>query len=79
MTMEYVRKTYNVPAKRGMRVEIYYRPYGFSGRWRFVKAGRISSASHYIYVDSVSYHPTHGIVYLDEDGTVILDTRKGEE
>jgi len=73
MTMEYVRKTYNVPAKRGMQVKIYYK---VDDKWILAKAGRISSASHYIHVDGIPFHPTDDVVYFDEDGNVLLDTRK---
>ena len=73
MSMEYIRKHYSVPAKRGRRVEVYYRD--CDDRWRLAARGRISSASNFIHVDGTPYHPTHGVVYLDDDGGVLLDTR----
>ena len=75
MTMQYVRDTYNVPAKRGRRVEVYYR---FGDQWRLAKCGRISSASAYIHVDGVPFHPTDGVVYYD-GAKVLLDTRRGAD
>jgi len=82
MTMEWVREHYRVPAKRGRLVEVYYRPAGWGRlpqgdprRWRLAKRGRITSASCYIHVDGVPFHPTAGVVYLDDDGSVLMDTR----
>lgn len=79
MSMKYVRDTYGVPAKRGMTVEVYYRrrPWGEDpiDDWILSKRGRITSASHYIHVDRVPFHPTHGVVYYDADGEVLMDTR----
>jgi len=72
MTMEYIRDTYNVPAKRGMKVEVYY---WRSSKWVLAKVGKISSASHYLHIDGIPFHPTYGIVYFDEKGSVLLDTR----
>lgn len=72
MSMEYVRKTYGVPAKRGMRVELYYR---WRGEWRLAGRGKITSASQYIYIDGIAYHPRDGVVYLDDSGNVLCDTR----
>jgi hypothetical protein len=72
MTMQYVRDTYGVPAKRGRSVKVYYR---FLGAWKLAKAGRISSASSYIHVDGAPFHPTEGVVYFDDAGAVLLDTR----
>jgi len=70
MSMKYIRDTYGVPAKRGMRIE-YHQP-GFD-----VYVGRITSArGSCLWVDgSMVLHPTYQIVYLADDGTVLLDTR----
>lgn len=76
MSMEYVRKTYGVPAKRGRLVEVYYR---FQGTWRLALRGRITSASNYIHLDGVPVHPTGNVVYLADDNSVILDTRKDQQ
>lgn len=84
MTMQYVRDTYRVPAKRGRCVRVYYRPHGWGRlpvgdprRWVLAKEGRITSASHHLHIDGGGpYHPRYGVVYLDDDGeTVLLDTR----
>lgn len=82
MSMKYIRKTYNVPAKRGMRVEVYYHPRGWGrlpendpGRWKLAYRGRITSASNVLHIDGVPFHPSYGIVYFDKDGSVLLDTR----
>jgi len=75
MSMEYVRKTYGVPAKRGRLVEVYYR---FQGLWRLAVRDRITSASNCIYVGGVPVHPTDNVVYLADDNSVILDTRKDQ-
>jgi len=79
MSMAYVRDTYGVPAKRGMWVEVFY----LAGRrrWRIALRGHITSASNYIYVKSerggrpVPCHPMYGVVYYDNGGNVLLDTR----
>jgi len=70
MSAKWVRKTYRVPAKRGMYVEIYGR-HGV-----MVYEGRISSFSNYIHVDGMPFHPTDGVVYYNEYGSVLLDTRE---
>lgn len=74
MSMQYVRDTYGVPAKRGMRVEAYYRD--VIGEWVLAFDGRITSASHYVHVDGIPFHPTAGMVYFDKDGAVLFDGRK---
>ena len=57
MSMDYVRKTYGVPAKRGGRVEVA-REDGTT------RSGTITRATHYVYIrlDSMTYarpyHPT---------------------
>ena len=70
MSMEYVRKTYGVPAKRGMLVR--HRPVP---AWSTlpVAYGRIMSASNYVFVrvdggwsHSVGFHP-HDLSYLNDD------------
>jgi hypothetical protein len=69
MSMEYVRKTYGVPAKRGMAVETDYR----RGK---EKKGAVAAATHYVMVRfegrnfSVPCHPTE-LVYFDKDGKEI--------
>lgn len=78
MSMQYIRDHYGVPAKRGRKVEVYY---CYGGRWRIVAKGVIASASHLIHVrcgtsGGIPFHPTQGVVYLDDDGSVLLDTRK---
>lgn len=80
MTMQYIRDTYKVPAKRGGLVEIYYCISGYkekdsSNRWKLAFEGRISSASNYIHVNGIPFHPTYGVVYLDNDRNILLDTR----
>ena len=66
MTMEYIRKTYGVPAKRGLRV----RCVAFDG-WC---DGTITSADHYVVVRPdpwpnarLRYHPTDSehLIYVD--------------
>ena len=75
MSMEYVRTRYNVPAKRGRRVQVYL------GDGRLAFDGRIASASHYIHVRtdsdsrSIAFHPTWNVVYFDDDGSILADTR----
>lgn len=85
MSMQYVRDTYGVPAKRGRLVEIFYR-YSRSrtysrAEWRLWCRGRITSATNVLYVSGGGpYHPTYGVVYLADDGeTVLLDTRSQTE
>jgi len=73
MGMDYVRKTYGVPAKRGMRVKIRNgNKWGQLGSWGY---GTIMSATHYIFVRPdhwpnrrFKYHPedTDNLMYLDE-------------
>ena len=79
MSMAYVRKTYGVPAKRGMKVEVYYRRRLNRDQpvvWHLAKRGRITSATHHLFIDGGGpYHPRHGVVYLDGDGGVLLDAR----
>lgn len=72
MTMQYVRDTYNVPAKRGRLVHIYFKR---NNRWELAYSGRIRSASHLIHVDGIGFHPRHGVVYMADDGKILLDTR----
>ena len=84
MTMQYIRDTYGVPAKRGMLVEAYYRrqPWGDAvpvDGWTLVKRGKITRATHYIFVDGVPFHPTGNIVYYSDDGEVLMDTREVTE
>jgi hypothetical protein len=61
MSMDYVRRTYGVPAKRGLRVTVDGRP------------GVITRATHYVYVrfDDVGFsrpcHPTWRIDYAPAD------------
>lgn len=79
MSMKYARDTYGVPAKRGMLVEVYYRrqPWGEGapvGEWILAKRDRITSASHYIHVGGIPFHPTNNVVYYGDDGEVLMDT-----
>lgn len=77
MSMQYVRDTYGVPAKRGRRVDVYFQR-GNPPVWTLAASGRITSASHHLHVDGAGpYHPTYGLVYLDDNGGVLLDTRSG--
>jgi hypothetical protein len=82
MSMKWIRDTYGVPAKRGMLVDIYYqmRMCSMEGGsiWVLAKKGKITSASMYIHVDGVAFHPTYGVVYFDKNGEVLLDTRGNE-
>jgi len=65
MSMDYIRKTYNVPAKRGGRV-----------RWkrgRVSRLGTITRATHYVYIRfddakiALPYHPVDGrLSYLPD-------------
>ena len=75
MSIEYIRKTYGVPAKRGMKIEAWEK---VGGDWRLKVSGRISSAiGQYLRIDRNGlYHPTYGIVYFSEDGEVLFDSRK---
>jgi hypothetical protein len=74
MSMKWVRDYYGVPAKRGMRIEAYYPQR--DGSWRLAYEGKISSASNYIHVDGIPFHPTWNIVYYDDDGNILKDTRE---
>jgi len=76
LTMEYVRKAYGVPAKRGMMVEAYYKK---DGKWLLAARGRITSASYNIHINGVPFHPTHNVVYFDKDGSILMDTREVTE
>jgi hypothetical protein len=75
MSMEYIRETYGVPARRGAKVEAWEK---VGGEWQRRVSGRISSAiGQYLRIDrSGLYHPTYGIVYLSDDGDVLFDSRK---
>jgi len=87
MTMKYIRDTYNVPAKRGMYVEIYESfklVHSDSDQpvvtgWILSARGEISgSKGPYLRVNGKLYHPTAGVVYLEGMlGCVLLDTRGG--
>ena len=75
--MAYIRTRYGVPAKRGMRVDAYYR---HGGAWHLALRGRITSASHRLHLNGGGpYHPTYGLVYLDDEGNVLCDTRQESE
>lgn len=76
MSMQYVRDRYQVPAKRGRRVDAYLS----DGRLAF--RGVIASASGHVHLrplsggHSIGFHPTHQLVYYADDGeTVLCDTR----
>ena len=70
MTMAWVRKTYGVPAKRGMHVRFYDDDGSVRGE------GRITSASNYLHVNGCCYHPTWNVVYLADDGSILKDCRR---
>jgi hypothetical protein len=65
MSMDYIRRTYNVPAKRGGRVQ-------FTAAYDALKGTIVSSRGPWIRVrwDETgrvqTLHPTWQIVYLDE-------------
>ena len=71
MSMERIRRYYGVPAKRGMNVKF------FDIKWELLKDGKITSAtSDKLFIDGCGpYHPTYGMVYLDSEGNILLDTR----
>jgi hypothetical protein len=74
MTMQYVRDTYGVPAKRGARVQVYTK----DGQ---VLRGTITRATHYVYVRidgeryGWPYHPTE-LLYITQPA---LAAALGEE
>lgn len=80
--MAYVRKTYGVPAKRGMTVEVWEwrRWEGRTCEWRLVKKGRVTSApGPYLRIDGRGpWHPTWGVVYLSPEDEVLFDSRSRE-
>lgn len=70
MSLEYIREHYGVPARRNMR----FRAYTSDGRLAY--EGTIWAGSHYIHaVRGPGFHPTWNIVYLNDDGSVLMDTR----
>jgi len=79
MSMEYIRNYYQVPAKRGRRVEMHRM---CNGEWTLHGTGCIVGADHNLHIRDDNrrnvrpYHPRYGIVYLDADGTPLLDTRE---
>lgn len=77
--MAYVRKTYGVPAKRGMAVEVWEwrRWEGRTCEWRRTTKGRVTSApGPYLRIDGRGpWHPTWGVVYLSPEGEVLFDSR----
>lgn len=74
MSIGYIRDTYGVPARRGMKVEAWEK---VGAEWRKRATGRISSAiGQYLRIDGDGlWHPTWGIVYLSDDGEVLFDSR----
>ena len=79
--MAWIRKAYQVPAKRGRKVRVWYL---YRRGWRLALKGHISSALRggpYLWIKSDSghtsgpYHPRHNLEYLDGDGETLLDTR----
>ena len=68
--MDHIRRTRGVPAKRGMRVEVN----GSKGQIASARGGSL-----YVRFDggrcSVPCHPTWRVVYFDDDGNVLHDTR----
>jgi hypothetical protein len=86
VSLEWIRRTYTVPAKRGTRVEVpFSRWAGAPARSRVVherRTGRIAGGSRYLFVrldagpkDPYPYHPRWNVVYFAADGSVALDTR----
>jgi len=80
MTLQYVRGMYGVPAEAGRRVEAYY---NCGGEWHIALRGKLAAkATHYVWIESDAggtfgpFHPTYGMVYLDDEGAVLHDTRK---
>lgn len=71
MSIEYVRKSRGVPAKRGMRV--FYRHASRYGTITGTHAGNLL-----IRLDgdkyAGNYHPTWELNYLDDDGNVIFES-----
>ena len=68
MSMEYIRRTYGVPAKRGALVE-------FTNGSYCLAAAIARSDGHYIWLRDAAgritgpYHPTWGMKYLDGDAS----------
>jgi len=63
-----LRKTYKVPAKRGMAVEIDGKRYKVTS----------SDGQHLVVDGKHRFHPTADVVYFDKYDNVLLDTRKDE-
>ena len=67
MSLDYIRKTYSVPARRGGRVE-----YTGEGRSEFGTIASASGGHLNIRLDGVKhtlpFHPTWELKYLDDDG-----------
>lgn len=78
MSMKYIRDYYNVPAKKGMRIQAFFKKHvnNETFKWVFAFEGKITSASHYIHCNGIPFHPTEGIVYYSDDGHILLDTRE---
>ena len=80
--MAWIREAYQVPAKRGRKVRVWY--LYRRGEWRLALKGHISLALRggpYLWIKSDSgytsgpYHPRRGLEYLDDAGETLLDTR----
>ena len=81
--MEWIRKTYNVPAKRGRKVCVWN--WRWPHRWEVAFEGTITSACRggpYLWIRNNKeakttgpFHPTFGIEYLNDDGSTLLDAR----
>jgi hypothetical protein len=77
MSMEYVCKTYGVPAKKGRVVTAWVMR---GEEWWPVAHGRVVKATaHLILKCGAVIHPTSDVTYYNDDGSVLLDTRKGKE
>lgn len=67
MSLEYIRKTYGVPARRGGRIE-----YNNNGRVEFGTIVGASGAHLSIRLDGMKhtlpFHPTWSLKYMDSDG-----------
>jgi len=58
MSMQYIRKVYGVPAKRGGKVRFF-----FAGKWN---TGTIKSADHYLRVQPNEY-PKNRLIFHPTD------------
>jgi hypothetical protein len=66
MSMEYIRKTYGVPCRRGVSVRAW-----FGDVWRGPMSSirPIASASNHVHPKGGgTFHPLHRLEYIDADG-----------